>query len=130
MDDSDCKIKNFQYFIATKVDYLDRGFRVCRTSDVSSDQFDLVSFENVTRFQIANFLTVASQKDTASTYSLEYMNIKKSAGFTLKPCASKRWMFWNEIEHDICIDGEIFKIPDGSSIIVKPLVKNQQVFMV
>lgn len=130
-DSSDnSSLKNFQYFIATKVDYLDKGFRVCNSSNISSNQFDLISLENVSRSQVSDFLRAASCEHTASTYSLEFITKKKAEGFTFKPCISKRWNRWSRVVHDICVDGEIFQVPDGSCVIVKPLKEIKQIIMV
>ena len=133
-EDSDQpNFRNLGYFIATKVDFLDRGFRISKTSDISSNEFDLISLENVSRFQIAKFLSAASCENTSSKCNLDYVSTCKSAGFSLKPSTSSGRTSITDgkigIVHDICIDGEIFEIPDGSSVVVKPLIDSKQVFM-
>ena len=129
---SDPIIKNFGYFIATKVDNLDKGFRVSKSSDISSKQFDLVSLENATRGQIATFLKACSCERTGSAGSFSFIMNLKSSGFALKPhtCSGRTFWFKSDVVHDICIDGEIFQIPDGASIIARPLEDSKQIFTV
>lgn len=103
---------------------LERGFEIAPYADPASSKLDIIFGCGLPRAELANFL----QHTPHIPSSVRYV---KADGFKLVPKTESSRRTWSGILlHDVCVDGEMVELVDGTALWVKQMRRDDQVFEV
>ncbi|KAJ3133174.1 hypothetical protein HK100_004585 [Physocladia obscura] len=134
------------YFVSSKVTHFEKGFHISPSADPSSRQTDLIYTTTKLRKNVQEMLGKAS--GDASHLLLPFVTAQKARAFVFESVSDsegdsnsrvnivagflKRWVFWwwkpSVSAADVCVDGEMYRIPSGMACWIRDLDDDTQIF--
>jgi diacylglycerol kinase family enzyme len=106
----DYRIREFTYFLSTRMNYLEKGFKIAPKASYNQSQMDLIYLEgNSSSMQMITFLDYAA-KD-GKHCELDYVFEEKTVDWSLKFFDhGGRLNEKGDTVHDVCVDGELYEL--------------------
>ncbi|KAI9329632.1 ATP-NAD kinase-like domain-containing protein [Obelidium mucronatum] len=119
----------YSYFAATKMTHFEPGFNISPNSSPFSREIDVISTTTRSGSKLWSFLMSACFG--GNPLHLPYCENIKVRGIVFQPILRGFWRFMfnpRRCSADVCVDGEMWRVPNGKAVYIKDLDDMEQIF--